>query len=224
MPQWGAHGSHARAHHLRCCHLLSRVKWRISWALRSFSPLVRSPPLPLLLSLLCAMEAEHGRPWPTSRAMSPPPLLPKSAAPRPCSSHTDSIVPLSQAPSHRDTARREAAAAGAWLAHHGPPRDKSRLPVGIHVQRAMPDRPGRGLAWHEGHQSKPDTVRYHAGPGRSAGWLTRPRLGTVILTRVVPGWRHGGPVVPGRAWFHKQKKTLQNSEFKGNIQIYFRFN
>jgi hypothetical protein len=79
----------------------------------------------------------------------------------------------------------------------------------IHVQRAVPGtaRPEHGLARHEGHQSKPGTVRYRAGPGRPTGWLTRPRPGTVILTRVVPGRRHGGPLVPGRARSPKQKNT-----------------
>jgi hypothetical protein len=71
--------------------------------------------------------------------------------------------------------------------------------------RAGPARPGHGLARHEGHQSKPGTDWYRAGPGRPAGWLTRPRPGTVILTRAVPGRRHGGPVVPGRARSYKQK-------------------
>jgi hypothetical protein len=77
----------------------------------------------------------------------------------------------------------------------------------IHVQRAMPGRPGHGLARHEGHQSKPDTVKYRAGPGRPAGWLTRLRPGTVILTRAVPGRKHDGPVGPGRPVGWKQKNT-----------------
>jgi hypothetical protein len=101
----------------------------------------------------------------------------------------------------------------------GPTAANYTCPMG----RAGPARPGHGLARHDGHQSKPGTVWYRAGPGRPAGWLTRPRPGTVILTRAVPGRRHGGPVVPGRARSYKHKKTLQNSEFKGIIQIYFRF-
>jgi hypothetical protein len=58
-------------------------------------------------------------------------------------------------------------------------------------------RPGHGSARHEGHQSKPGMVQYRVGPGRPAGWLTRSRLGTVILTRVVLGRRHDRHVVSG---------------------------
>jgi hypothetical protein len=85
--------------------------------------------------------------------------------------------------------------------------------------RAGPARLGHSLARHDGLQSKPDTVWYRAGPGRPAGWLTWPRPGTVILTRAVPGQRHGGPVVPGRARSHKHKK---HSKIQ-NLKVIFKF-
>jgi hypothetical protein len=57
-----------------------------------------------------------------------------------------------------------------------------------------------------GYQSKLNT-----GLGRSAGWLTRStRLFVHELNQV-----GSGPV---------NKKTLQNPEFKGNIQIHFKLN
>jgi hypothetical protein len=76
-----------------------------------------------------------------------------------------------------------------------------------------------GLARHKGHQSKPDTVWYRAGPGWPAGWLTRPRPGTVILTRAVSGRRHDGPVMSGRVRSHKQKK---HSKIQ-NLKVIFKF-
>jgi hypothetical protein len=82
-----------------------------------------------------------------------------------------------------------------------------------------PCRAGPARARHAGHQSKPGTVWYRAGPGRPAGWLTRLRPGTVILTRAVPGRRHGGPVVPGRARSHKHKK---HSKIQ-NLKVLFKF-
>jgi hypothetical protein len=65
-----------------------------------------------------------------------------------------------------------------------------------------------GPVRHEGRQSKPGTIQCRAGPGRPTGWLTQPRLGTVILIWAVPGRRHDGPVMPGRARKHK-KNTLK---------------
>jgi hypothetical protein len=101
------------------------------------------------------------------------------------------------------------------LMHDGCQRHNYTCPMG----RAGPARPGHGLARHDGHQSKPGTVWYRVGPGRPAGWLTWPRPGTVILTRVVPGRRHGGPIVPGRARSYKHKK---HSKIQ-NLKVLFKF-
>jgi hypothetical protein len=83
----------------------------------------------------------------------------------------------------------------------------------------MSNGPGQaGLTWawlgrHEGHQSKPSTVQYHAGPGRLAGWLTRSRSSTVILTRVVSDRRHDGPV---------GLEPIKNSKIQ-NLNVIFKF-
>jgi hypothetical protein len=67
---------------------------------------------------------------------------------------------------------------------------------------------------HEGHQFSIvlGPARFSIVPGRAAGWLTRSRPGTVILTWAVPGWRHDRPVVLGRARTRKQKNhsKIQN--------------
>jgi hypothetical protein len=55
---------------------------------------------------------------------------------------------------------------------------------------------------------------------RATGWLTRSRPGTVILTRVVLGRRHGGSVVPGRARSHKHKKKHSKIQ---NLKVIFKF-
>jgi hypothetical protein len=78
--------------------------------------------------------------------------------------------------------------------------------VNIHVQRAGPARARLGPARGAPVQARHGSVSCRAGP--AAGWLTQPRLGTVILIRAVPGRRHDGSVVPGRARTRKHKKTL----------------
>jgi hypothetical protein len=64
--------------------------------------------------------------------------------------------------------------------------------VNIHVQQAVPGRPSPGTAGSGTRGTSPSPTWFsigpgRAGPGRAAGWMTRPRLGTVILTQVVPG-------------------------------------
>jgi hypothetical protein len=89
----------------------------------------------------------------------------------------------------------------------------------IHVQWAVPGRPGPGTAWPGTMDTSPNPAQFGIVSGRPAGWLTRPRPGTVILTRVVPGRRHGGPIVPGRARSYKHKK---HSKIQ-NLKVLFKF-
>jgi hypothetical protein len=69
-----------------------------------------------------------------------------------------------------------------------------------------------GWARHEGYQSKPGTVQYRVGSGR----LTWPRLDTIILTRIVSGRRHDGPIGPEPVNKKKHSKIQ-------NLKIIFKF-